>query len=194
MRDVIMQTLDSPLYEVNQESLFYKHLSEKRDYQKKLSVVISEVAKEYGFNPSDFQYYSPYGFGFLGSSDAYDLMQEHLVKNADRNGLYTFKKKSKPFKDISARLLSVPEINFDPFEAHDVFGTNNLIASQRIGNRLFYEVRDAALTENAVAKRAERAKGHEASYVEPVMEIDYTDYLKLMITTFEEEKKATVAS
>ncbi|MFY0516437.1 hypothetical protein ACOMCU_01210 [Lysinibacillus sp. UGB7] len=191
-----MQTLDAPLYEVDQESIFYKHSLEKRDYHEKLSMVIGEIAEAYGFNGNDFRYYGPYKFGFLGSSDAYDLTQEHLVKNEDRNGVYAFRKSSKPYKDISARLLSVPEINFNPFEVHDVFGSNNLIASQWVGDRLFYGVKDASQTEDVVAKRAASAKEHGKTYVEPVVKIDHKDYLKLIIAALEEkeEEKSAVAS
>lgn len=191
-----MKTLDAPLYEVNQESTFYKNSLEKRNYHLKISVVIGEIAEAYGFDQDDFRYYGPFGFGFLGSSDAYDLMKEHLVKNSDRNGVYTFKKISKPYKDISARLLSIPEINFNPFQAHDVFGANNLIASQWVEERLFYGVKVASETEYAVTKRAESAKEQGKEYVEAVVSIDHKDYLRLILDKLEkdEAKKEVVAS
>lgn len=170
-----MQTLNAPIYEVNSVSKFYKQQFAIRQQEIETSKVIGELATEIGFNADDFLYYGPYGFGFKMSSESYDLFKEHLTKNDDRNGVYRFKKSSKPYKVISKRMESVQSIEKDPFTPHDVFGINNLRYSQWLDDRLFYEVKDAAMTEQTIEKR----KGGEG--IEPLLEIAYREYLELVM-------------
>lgn len=180
-----MQTLNEPMYEINQNSEHYKKAKWRKDQQGRINEIITSVALEYGFDAEALQIYSHACFGFKWHAPDVDKFKEHLTKNSDRNGIHTFKKTSKLFKEISPKLKELTDIDrsVNPFALHDIFGLNNLVASQWIGNRLFVSVKDQAHTEKLL-----KSEGRSTQYpVEPVKHISYKEYLQLFISATEQE-------
>lgn len=174
-----MQTLSEPLFEVNPECDYYKRVKRKKDNEPKVDQIFKDVANEFNYEYKDFAYYGCRGFGFYGGTESYKKFKDDLTKKADRNGIHTFKLTSKLFKEISPKFSEVDDMlkTGSPFDLHDIFGWNNLSASQWIGDRLFVEVKKAERTDELLNsdKRRERFE------VEPVMKINYKDYLKLIM-------------
>lgn len=174
-----MQTLNEPIFEVNQESDFYKKSKERKDKRPRINEILNEIANTVGFDVEEFQYYGCYGFGFSYGSDGYEKFKDQLMKNADRNGVYKFKKTSAVFKEISKKLEEVDKINniVNPFEIHDIFGINNVTAAQWLGDRYFVEVKHKKTTEIFINK-PDRSRQYK---VEPIKEVSYKDYLQLVL-------------
>lgn len=178
-----MQTLDSPMYEVNQESEYYKKSKARKDLQGRVNEILDEVASALGFDVTEFDYYSSGSFGFKWTTKAYDKFKDQLTKHSDRNGIHTFKKPTAGYKTISKMLKEIDEINKDknPFALHDIFGINNLKASQWVEDRLFVGVKDAETTEKMLIR-----EGRSKQYpVEPVKAMDYKEYLILVTKQLE---------
>ncbi len=161
-----MQTLDSPVYEVKQDSQWYKDTIETRE---KRAEFFETLNKDY-FQDNGFAFYHDEYFGVYGSSRDYETYKDELKKNPDKNGIYIFKKRSKHYQVFSEMLKEV-EKKDDPFKRMDVFGLNNTKASQWINGRWFWQVKDLS-----------QVKGDE---VEP---IDYKDYLKICMEQIDKEK------
>lgn len=181
-----MQTLSEPLFELNQESEPYKNFKEKKDDQPRINQIFKEVAEEFGFGTKDFGFYGSRGFGFHQYTDSREKFKDELNKNPDSNGIHKFKLSSKTFKKMSPKLLEVENIihKVSPFELHDVFGFNNLTASQWIGDRFFVEVKNADRTKELLESK-DRRKHFE---IEPVKEITYKEYLQLVMNELESER------
>lgn len=174
-----MQTLSEPLFEVNPECDYYKLVKRKKDNEPKVDQIFKDVANEFGYDYNDFAYYGCSGFGFYGGTKSYEKFKSDLTKKADRNGIHTFKLTSKIFKLISPKFSEVDDLlkSGSPFTIHDIFGWNNLKASQWIGDRLFFEVKNVDQTEKLLNAENRR----ERFEIEPVMKINYKNYLELVM-------------
>lgn len=174
-----MKTLNSPLFEVNQESDYYKKVKDRHDKNSRVNEILAEVAKTLEVNLDEFSYYSSSRFGFSKYTAAFDKYKEQLTKNADRNGIHTFKMKTPGLKLIGPMLKEIDEINSsnNPFEIHDIFGWNNLTASHWIEDRLFIEVIDEEITKKLLTS-LDRKTRYE---VEPIKEISYKEYMSLAL-------------
>ncbi|AME04828.1 hypothetical protein [Bacillus sp. SDLI1] len=153
-----METLDAPIYEIKQESDWYKTEKKRRE---DINKFFDEFEATYGIKDGFSFYHSEY-FGVRAGTEAYDLFKDEVVKNPTKSGFYAFKKRSKYFTDIRSMLEKIEEAN--PFKGHDVFGRNNITASQWVGDRWFFGVRDE-----------KRVNGEEA------LAIDFKDYLKIIL-------------
>ena len=160
-----MQTLDAPVYEVRQDSEWYKE-TVKRDTD--INNFFKEINEKY-FTDNGFSFYHSEYFGISGSSKDYETYKDHLLKNPEKNGMYPFKKRSKYYPIFKEMIEKIDRGN--PFKAHDVLGLNNVAASQWLGDRWFYQV-----------KRAEDVKDTTGAEVTP---IEYVDYLSLVMTYLE---------
>lgn len=159
------QTLDAPVYEVKQDSEWYIETKARNERETEF---FKEINSTY-FNDRGFAYYHSEHFGVNGRSEDYEKYKDELLKNPDKNGVYIFKKKSKFVPIFKEMIAKVGDKN--PFKSHDVFGTNNLKASQWIGNRWFFSV-----------KREEYIKDPSGE----VQPIDYKEYLALLMSSLED--------
>lgn len=173
-----MKTLNAPLFELNPESKYYKTIKIIKDSHSRINEILREIASEFDFKLDEFSYYGSRGFGFKYDTEAYEKFENQLTKKPDRNGIHTFKKTTAIYKLISPKMVEVDKIlsKRDPFGLHDIFGFNNLAASQWIKDRYFVEVKSEAITREAL-NSSDRGKRFE---VEPVMEASYKDYLLLI--------------
>lgn len=159
-----MQTLDAPVYEVKQDSEWYMaELKREKDTKE----FFKSFKEKYGIVEGFSFYHSGY-FGVRAGTEAYEAFKEEVLKNPTSDGFYPFRKRSKYFKEISILIDQVEDRH--PFKAHDVLGRNNISASQWVGNRWFFGVKD----EHHV----------EGSEVQP---INYKDYLKVLMEALEKE-------
>ena len=154
-----MQTLDAPIYEVKQDSTWYKSKIKQRNDR---DGFFDAFEKRFGFKEGFSFYHSEY-FGVYGDTEAYKFFKDELVKKAYKNNWYAFKKRSKYFKEIKELLGQIEELS--PFISHDVLGLNNVTASQWLGDRWFFGV-----------KSEKHVKGDE------VVPIDYKEYLNLVMS------------
>lgn len=163
-----MQTLDAPVYEVNQDSQWYKDKIAEIEARKQF---FDKLEDKFGIRKG-FGYYHSEFFGLHEGTEAFEKFKGELLKNPHKNtDLYPFKKRSKYFNEIKEMLDGVERAN--PFYPHDVFGSNNVNASQWIGDRWFYEV-----------KHPEYIKNH----VE-ITPIDYKDYLKIVMNHLDKDER-----
>lgn len=198
--------MNAPVYEVNPESEFYKSHAQKRANISKVNKLISDIENYLGITEETFVYYNAARFGFFGSSDGYEMYKDNLKKNPDRNGVYLFKKTTPEFKYVKEIMEQVDALKnvVDPFSAHDIFGMNNIKASQWVGDRMFVSVVDGEYTNEYVNERkAANEVGEvevanaggtyfkrvETFKVEPVMDVSYVEYLKLVTAQLEEIEK-----
>ncbi|WP_143804809.1 hypothetical protein [Paraliobacillus ryukyuensis] len=154
-----MQTLDSPVFEVKQDSKWYKNTIER---ERKRKEFFKKINSTY-FKDNGFAYYHDEHFGVQGESDDYEAYKDELKKNSDKNGVYIFKKRSKYF-DIFSEILKEVEKNNDPFKRMDVLGMNNAKGSQWLGDRWFFSVKNES---EVVGKEVEK--------------MNYKDYLKVVM-------------
>lgn len=157
-----MQTLDAPIYEVKQDSEWYKSKVKQKNA---IRDFFNSFEKRFGFKDGFSFYHSEY-FGVYGDTKAYDYFKHDLVKNPDKHNWYAFKKRSNSFKEIKALLKNTDDVY--PFKSHDVFGLNNVTSSQWIGDRWFFGVRNA-----------NRVVGEE------VTPIEYKEYLKIIMNSLD---------
>jgi hypothetical protein len=156
-----MQTLDAPIYEVKQDSDWYKSAKKRNCDIDNFFIAFNE---KYGIEKGFVFYHSDY-FGVHAGTEAYEFFKEEILKNPDGD-FYPFRKRSKYYKEIKELLDQIEDRN--PFRSHDVFGLNNVTASQWIGDRWFYGVKDS-----------KPVKGVE------VAPIDYKTYLKVVMDTLQ---------
>jgi hypothetical protein len=154
-----METLDAPVYEVKKDSEWYLKEKKRRN---DISDFFKKTKDKYNLGEGFSFYHSEY-FGVQTGTKEHELYKDEVSKNPNKNGFHAFKKRSKYFKEIKELLEQVEEIS--PFKSYDVFGLNNLTASQWIGDRWFFGV-----------KHELHVKGEEAV---PVV---YKDYLNLIIS------------
>jgi hypothetical protein len=153
-----MQTLDAPVYEVKQDSEWYKKAIKRND---DIDNFFKKVKEQYNLGEGFSFYHSEY-FGVHSNTEEYKLYKYEVTKNPNKDGVHTFKKRSKYFKEIKELVEQIELIS--PFKPHDVLGRNNITASQWIGDRWFFQV-----------KHAQFVKGDE------VTPVDYKEYLKLYL-------------
>jgi len=153
-----MQTLDAPVFEVNQDSEWYKSQARRRSDIKDFFAKFKDI---YGVSEGFLFYHSEY-FGVREGSKAYEIFKEELVKNPTEKGFYPFKKRSNSYKEIHLLLEQIEDNN--PFKSHDVLGINNITGSHWVLDRWFYGVRDIELI-----------AGKE------VAAVDYQEYLNVVI-------------
>lgn len=164
-----MQTLDAPVFEVKQDSDWYKNEVERR---KKTKEFFNKIRNDY-IEDNGFAFYHESHFGIYADSKDYETYRDELTKHPDKNGLHTFKKRSTHYKVFKEMLEEIPSNN--PFKPHDVFGSNNMNQSQWLRGRWFYSVKD----ENRVP---ENSIGIE---IEP---ISYKKYLEIVMDVIEENE------
>lgn len=163
-----MQTLDAPVYEVNQYSEWYKNKVAEMEAGNRF---FDELENKYGIREG-FGYYHSEFFGIHAGTDAFEKFRSELLKNPHENSdFYPFKKRSKYFKEIKELLESINVERVSPFYAHDVFGLNNVKANHWIGERWFYQV-----------KNIEFIKRHDE-----ITPIDYKEYLNIVMTHLDKE-------
>jgi hypothetical protein len=158
-----VETLDAPVYEINQDSDWYKRKMKQKEDTKNFFQVVKE---KYGLVDGFGFYHSDY-FGIHGNTKDYELFKGELLKNPDNGDFYPFKKRSKYYNEIKKLIEKVEVIS--PFTSHDVFGLNNVTASQWLGDRWFYGVKNAELIKRS----------------EIITPIDYKDYLKVVMDSLE---------
>jgi hypothetical protein len=154
-----MQTLDAPVYEVKQDSEWYKAAIKRN---KDINDFFKKVNEEY-FKDNGFVFYHSEWFGIQADSEDFETYKDELLKNPEKNGVHIFKKRSKYFNIFKELIEQIEEIS--PFKPHDALGMNNISASQWIGDRWFFGVKHEKLV-----------KGDE------VVPVDYKDYLKLVMS------------
>ena len=183
-----MKTLNAPLFELNQQSIYYKVLKEVKDNNPRIDQIIRKTAELIGYDSSEFVYYGSRGFGFYGDSKAYEKFKDQLTKRPDRNGVYTFKRTTSTYKTVSPRMLEIEKIQskINPFALHDIFGLNNLVATQWIEDRFFVEVRSEEDTKKLLVSERRRKQCE----IEPVKEIGYKEYLELVMTKVDDTNKS----
>jgi len=157
-----MQTLDAPIYEVKQSSGWYKS---KIKHRSDINDFFDAFEKKFGFKEG-FSFYHFEYFGVYGGTEVYEFFKNELVKNADKDNWYAFKKRSKYFKEIKELIEQIEKVN--PFKLHDVLGLDNVSASQWLDDRWFFGV-----------KNEKHVKGDE------VVPIDYKDYLSLVMSSLD---------
>jgi hypothetical protein len=153
-----MQTLDAPVYEVKQDSEWYKNRV-KRDLQ--IKEFFKKINAEY-FKDNGFSFYHSEWFGVQGDSADYETYKDEVMKNPNKDGVHIIKKRSKYFAIFKELLEQIDDSS--PFKSHDVLGFNNISGSQWVGNRWFFGV-----------KHEEFVKGEEVTL------IDYKEYLKVVM-------------
>lgn len=159
-----MQTLDSPVFEVKQDSKWYKETKDRRDGREEF---FKRVKENGYFKDNGFAFYDEKHFGIYAESDDYETYKNELSKNPDKNGIHKFKKNTEHYK-IFHEMLSKFEPH-DPFKCHDVLGFNNPKSSQWIDGRWFWSVKDES---QVVGKEVEK--------------IDYKNYLKVVMEHVED--------
>lgn len=179
------QTLSEPIFEINPDSDYFKQSKAVRDANKKIYAIIDEIAEEYGFDAKEFPHYDSGMCGFLSRSEGLKKFQSEVTKNSDRNGVHTFKKNSKMWKEIQPRMKQVAEYynaGPSPFALIDIVGMNNSKYTQWVAGRMFIQVKDRehALKEVGSDKRKERYSA------EPLLEIPFKEYLALVMETIED--------
>jgi hypothetical protein len=158
-------TLNAPVFEVKQDSEWYKYTKARLQREKEF---FAELNKTF-FEDNGFSYYHGEHFGVSGDSKDYEKYKDEVLKNPDRNGVHIFRKRSKYTAIFIEMMKGIDDKN--PFKPHDVFGRNNLRASQWLGDRWFFG-----------AKVADKVVGEE------VEEIDYKEYLKLVMDSMDTDK------
>ncbi len=162
-----MKTLDSPVYEVKQESDWYKKTAARREKRRNF---FKEINEKY-FKDNGFAYYHSEYFGVSGDSEDYEVYKDELKKNPTKDNIYIFKKRSK-YYPIFKEMIEEIDDNYSPFEGHDRLGTNNMTGSQWIGDRWFWGV-----------KNESNVKSDE------VKPIDYKEYLQVIMETVDSDSK-----
>lgn len=160
-----METLGSPVYEVKQDSEWYiKEMKRRNDVNK----FFDKFEEKYGIRKGFSYYHSEY-FGVYGGTEAYELFKDDVVKNPTKDDWYAFKKRSKYFKEIKELLEKIEKVS--PFHSHDVLGLNNVVASQWIGDRWFFQIKNEKFVKDTEHKE--------------VAPIDYKEYLKFVMDCIE---------
>ncbi len=156
-----MNTLNAPIYEVKQDSEWYKETAAYRERQKQF---FKEINEKY-MKDSGFVYWNSEYFGIDGNSSDYETYKDELRKNPD-DGVYIFKKRSKYYPIFKEMIEKIGKRN--PFKSHDVLGMNNMTGNQWVGKRWFYGVKDPS-----------------AVVGDEVTPIDYKEYLKVVMNTLD---------
>lgn len=154
-----MQTLAAPVYEVNQDSEWYKKMQKRN---KDINKFFKDINEEFGFEDNGFSFYHSEYFGVSAHSKDYEKFKDELLKNPESNGMHPFRKRSKYYQIFKKKIEQIEDIS--PFKSHDVFGTNNISASQWVKDRWFFGV-----------KNEEYVKGDEVS---PIV---FKEYLKVLM-------------
>ncbi|APH36031.1 hypothetical protein BHE96_10775 [Bacillus subtilis] len=152
-----MQTLNAPIYEVKQESNWYKAEKKRKEG---INTFFDKFEEKYGVEEGFAFYHSEY-FGVYEGTEAYELFKNDIVKNP-KDGFYAFKKRSKHFNEIKSMIEQIEKVS--PFRSHDELGFNNMTGRQWIDDRWFFGVKSEQLV-----------KGDN------VVAIDYKDYLKIVM-------------
>jgi hypothetical protein len=155
-----MHTLNAPVYEVKQDSDWYKS-QVKRDSE--IKEFFKKINSEY-FKDNGFSFYHSEWFGVQANSLDYETYKNEVMKNPNRDGVHIFKKRSKYFPLFKELLDSIEDKS--PFKSHDVLGLNNISGSHWVGDRWFFGV-----------KHEKFVKGDE------VVPINYKEYLKVVMDT-----------
>jgi len=153
-----MQTLDEYVYEFKQDSKWYQGKVKEREGIKDF---FNKINNEY-FEDNGFSFYHEEHFGVQGYSEDYEKFKNEVKKNPDKNGVHIFKKRSKYYSIFKDMLKEINIIS--PFMAHDVLGSNNMRASQWLGDRWFWEVKNP----DAI----------KSDQVEPVVYKEYLEVVK----------------
>jgi hypothetical protein len=158
-----VQTLNAPIFEVKQDSEWYK---QKVKQQEDTKVFFKTIKERYGISDG-FGFYHSEFFGIHYGTEDYKKFKDELRKNPHEGDFYIFKKRSKYYKEIKELLEKVEDISL--FKSHDTFGTNNVSASQWVGEKWFFGV-----------KKADYIKKHDE-----ITPIDYKDYLKTVMNSLD---------
>lgn len=160
-----MVTLDSPVYEVNPDSQWYQ---DKKQQREDIETFFKTIRERFGMGDG-FSFYHKEYFGIHGNTKDYEKFKDELLKNpTEKNDFYPFKKRSVFYKEINELLKKVKEVY--PFKPHDELGLNNVSASQWIGDRWFFQVKDTTMV-----------KGND------VIPVIYKEYLQLVMDRLDEE-------
>lgn len=156
-----MKTLDAPVYEIKQNSEWYISTVKRRLQIKEF---FQKVNSEY-FTDNGFSFYTSEHFGIQGCSKDYETYKDEVMKNPNKDGVHIFKKRLKFYELFKGMIEQIEETN--PFKSTDVFGLNNLSASQWIGERWFFGVRNSEYIKDKESKE--------------ITSIEYKDYLKIVM-------------
>lgn len=159
-----MKTLDSPVYEVDQNSEWFKANIQEKE---RLKQIFKEFEEKYGTSHGFGIYHEEY-FGVKHGTPAFEIFKDDLKKNADNeHGFHSFKIRTQSYKDIKEMVKGFEKTS--SFKSHDVFGFNNATRSHWVKDRWFYQVNDPELVTS-----------------DEVKSINYKDYLDLVMETIEE--------
>ncbi|MEL3959458.1 hypothetical protein NST17_20110 [Caldifermentibacillus hisashii] len=154
-----MKTLDAPVYEIKQDSEWYKkEIKRQKDTDNFFKILIDKYGIGRGFAFLHSEY-----FGVYEGTEAFKLLKDDVLKNGDKNGFHSFKKKSKYYEPIKYLIEQIEKIS--PFKTHDVFGLNNVKATQWVGDRWFFQIKNEELIKNK----------------EEIFPIEYKEYLKVVM-------------
>lgn len=153
-----MKTLDAPVYQVKQDSDWYKSVIKQKE---EVRAFFKDFKDKYGVREGFGFYHTEY-FGAHKGTEAYDFFKDEVLKNPTKDGFYAFKKRSKYFKEIKEMLEKI-ELS-DPFKSHDVLGLNNVSASQWLGDKWFFQVKDENLVKS-----------------DEVVPVDFKEYLAVVM-------------
>lgn len=163
----MVEALGSPVYEVKQDSQWYKDEKQRR---KDTKLFFKRIQARFGMNDGFAFYHSNY-FGIHAGTDDFEKFKGELLKNpSEKDDFHPFRKRSKYYKELQEMLSEIKEVY--PFKPHDELGLNNVKSSHWIKDRWFYQVRN---------------KAHVKSEGD-VMPVDYNEYLKLVMGVWEEQK------
>jgi hypothetical protein len=162
-----MKTLDEHIYEVNQDSDWYKKKDKQFDDINNFYRIIKE---KYGFEEGFVFYHSEY-FGIEYGTPDYEKFKDELLKNSNKDGIHIFKKKSK-FNQIMKGLLDEVE-EISPFKVHDTFGLNNTRGSQWVNGRWFFSIEDP----------------ENINQFGEISSVEFKDYLKVVMDALEKEEQ-----
>ncbi|MBV2197566.1 hypothetical protein KQR56_12045 [Bacillus velezensis] len=151
-----MQTLNALIYEVKQESDWYKAEKKRKEG---INNFFDKFEEKYGVEEGFSFYHSEY-FGVYEETEAYEVFKMTLLKI--QKTVLRFQKRSKHFNEIKSMIEKIEKVS--PFKSHDELGLNNMTGRQWIDDRWFFGV-----------KSEQFVKGDN------VVAIDYKDYLKIVM-------------
>lgn len=141
-----MGTLDAPIYEVKQDSDWYKAEIKSKEAKRNFFKILKE---KFGA-VEGFAFYHDEYFGVEEGTEAYEVFKDEVSKNPKKHGFHPFKKRSKHYEEIKSLIAAIEIVS--PFKAHDAFGLNNVTAHHWVDGRLFYGVKsDKGIVSEEVA-------------------------------------------
>lgn len=173
-----MNTLQEPIYEIHKETQVYKEREQFRKDKNTINKLLKRLANDLAVPVEEIHYYKSGRFGILGNTKWHKKYHSELMKNADRNDIYLFKKTSEIATRNKKLMDEITQFHgqITPFLLHDLIGSNNFDGVQWVRDRLFVGVRDEKDIPNA-------SLAH-------LTKVDYHDYLDALSSAYKETSHA----